>query len=66
MVQSRYGCITTPSLVDRGALPTKITTFIAESEARAGQKPSQPYDPDELATNYNLLQVWDMLSSTSA
>jgi hypothetical protein len=59
--QGRYGVMTHPPAVQRGTLPPPIVEFIARSEAK--QKAiADKLDPKELATNYNLLQVWDVLS----
>ena len=59
--QGRYGVITHPPAIRRGTLAPEIQTFIARSEAK--QKiAAASIDPRELATNYNLLQVWDMMS----
>jgi hypothetical protein len=42
-------------------LPPEIASFITRSEAR--QKiAAETLDANELAVNYNLLQVWDMMS----
>jgi hypothetical protein len=59
--QGRYGVITFPPAVQRGTLPPPITDFIARSEAK--QKiAAEKFDARELAVNYHLLQVWDMIS----
>ncbi len=59
--QGRYGVIKHPPAIQRGALPPEIVSFIARSEAR--QKiAAEKLDANELAVNYNLLQVWDMMS----
>jgi hypothetical protein len=59
--QGRYGVIKHPSAIRRGRLPPDIETFIARSEAKQ-KYAAEKLNPDELAINYNLLQVWDMLS----
>jgi hypothetical protein len=59
--QGRYGVITHPPAVQRGTLPPEIQAFIARSEAK--QKiAADKLDAKEIAINYNLLQVWDMMS----
>ena len=59
--QGRYGVITQPPAIQRGKLSSDIEAFIARSEAK--QKiAAEKLDAKELAINYNLLQVWDMLS----
>jgi hypothetical protein len=59
--QGRYGVITQPPARERGTLPPVIKEFIARSEAK--QKiAAQSFDAAELAVNYNLLQVWDLIS----
>ena len=59
--QGRYGAITHPPAIQRGTLPSDIQEFIARSEAK--QKTlAAAIDSDELRINYNLLQVWDMIS----
>src|SRR5215831_4130189 len=59
--QGRYGVIKHPPAIQRGTLPAEIQSFIARSEAK--QKiAAEKVDPRELAINYNLLQVWDMMS----
>ncbi|HWX82178.1 MAG TPA: DUF3891 family protein [Xanthobacteraceae bacterium] len=59
--QGRYGVIKHPPARERGKLPPDIETFIARSEAKQNSA-AENLDPDELAINYNLLQVWDMMS----
>ena len=59
--QGRYGVITSPPAIQRGALPSSITDFIARSEAKQ-KVAAEGLDAGELAINYNLLQVWDMMS----
>jgi Protein of unknown function (DUF3891) len=59
--QDRYGVITHPPMGQRGPLPPAIVEFIARSEAK--QKcAAEHLDADEPVTNYNLLQVWDLMS----
>ena len=59
--QGRYGVITHPPAIQRGTLPSEIQSFIAKSEAK--QKiAADKLDAKEIAINYNLLQVWDMMS----
>jgi hypothetical protein len=59
--QGRYGVITHPPAIQRGTLPADIQAFIARSEGK--QKTiANGFDGNELATNYKLLQVWDMMS----
>ena len=59
--QGRYGVITKPPAIQRGTLPPEIVAFIARSEAKQ-KAAADKLDAGELAVNYNLLQVWDMLS----
>ena len=59
--QGRYGVIKHPPAIQRGTLPPEIQAFIARSEAKQ-KAAAAKLDADELAVNYNLLQVWDMLS----
>lgn len=59
--QGRYGVIKHPPAIQRGKLPPDIEAFIARSEAKQ-KAAAEKLDRDELAVNYNLLQVWDMLS----
>ena len=59
--QGRYGVIKHPPAIQRGKLAPDIEALIARSEAKqetAGEK----LDANELAINYNLLQVWDIMS----
>jgi hypothetical protein len=59
--QGRYGVITAPPAIQRGTLPPAIHEFIVRSEAK--QKiAAAAFDAKELAINYNLLQVWDIIS----
>ena len=59
--QSRYGVVTHPPTGRGGTLPPAIAEFIARSEAKQKQAAEQ-FDAKEFATNYNLLQVWDLMS----
>lgn len=59
--QGRYGVITAPPAIQRGVLPPSIKEFIARSEAKQ-KAAAEGLDAGELATNYNLLQVWDLMS----
>jgi Protein of unknown function (DUF3891) len=59
--QGRYGVIKHPPPIQRGKLPPDIETFIARSEAKQ-KSAAEGLNPGELAINYNLLQVWDMMS----
>ncbi|HEY7243889.1 MAG TPA: DUF3891 family protein [Xanthobacteraceae bacterium] len=59
--QGRYGVITHPPARQRGTLPPEVQEFIVRSEAKQ-KVAAEKLDPKEVATNYNLLQVWDMLS----
>jgi Protein of unknown function (DUF3891) len=59
--QSRYDVIKSPSFPARGKLSDGIEAFIARNEAK--QKTlAAGLDEKELAINYHLLQVWDLLS----
>lgn len=59
--QGRYGVITHPPARQRGKLAPEIEAFIARSEAKQ-KGAAESLDSGELATNYNLLQVWDLMS----
>lgn len=59
--QSRYGVMTQPPAIQRGTLPDPIKAFIARSEAKQ-KTTAQGLDAKELAKNYHLLQIWDLLS----
>jgi hypothetical protein len=59
--QSRYGVITQPPGRARGKLAPEIEAFIARNEAKQ-KSTAERLDGAELATNYNLLQVWDLMS----
>jgi hypothetical protein len=59
--QRRYGVITHPPAIERGNLPPDIVNFIGRSEARQ-KLAAEKFEAAELARNYNLLQVWDLMS----
>ena len=59
--QGRYGVITHPPAIQRGTLPPAIQEFIATSEAKQ-KAAADKFDAKEFAINYNLLQVWDIIS----
>ena len=59
--QRRYGVISHPPGIQRGKLPPEIDAFIARSEAKQ-KRAAQSLDAGELAVNYRLLQVWDLMS----
>jgi hypothetical protein len=59
--QGRYGVITYPAAIERGTLPPHIKEFIDRSEAEQSRAAAK-LDANELAVNYHLLQVWDMIS----
>jgi hypothetical protein len=59
--QGRYGVIKHPPAIQRGKLSPDIEAFIARSEVRQ-KNAAEKLDPDALAINYNLLQVWDLMS----
>jgi Protein of unknown function (DUF3891) len=59
--QSRYGSIAQPPAGPPRTLSDDIKAFIARNEARQ-QTIASGLNGDEIATNYNLLQVWDLLS----
>jgi hypothetical protein len=61
LYQGRYGVMTHPPAIQRGKLPPEIEALIARSEAKQ-KVAAEKVDASELASNYNLLQVWDMLS----
>ena len=59
--QSRYGVIKQPSFPSRGKLSDEIIAFIARNEMK--QKAiGAAFDQHEVAVNYQLLQVWDLMS----
>jgi len=59
--QGRYHVIIQPPAIQRGTLKPEIMSFIARGEEKQ-KAAAERFDPHELATNYNLLQVWDLLS----
>ena len=59
--QSRYGVITQPPARPPRTLSTDIEDFIARNEARQ-HVITAGLDRHEIAVNYNLLQIWDLLS----
>src|SRR6476660_5665780 len=59
--QGRYGVITDPPAIQRGTLPPDIVSFIGRSEAKQ-KVAAEKYEAKELAANYNLIQVWDLMS----
>lgn len=59
--QGRYSVIAHPPAIQRGTLPHEIQAFIAKSEAKQ-KVAADKLDAKEIAINYNLLQVWDMMS----
>ena len=59
--QSRYGAITQPPPGPPRKLSGEIEDFIARNEARQ-HVITAGLDRHEVAVNYNLLQVWDLLS----
>jgi hypothetical protein len=59
--QSRYGAITQPPPRPPRKLTSEIEDFIARNEARQ-HVITAGLDRHEVAVNYNLLQVWDLLS----
>lgn len=59
--QSRYDVIKEPQAPPPRKLSAEVENFISRNEAQ--QKAVEAdLDPYEVAVNYNLLQVWDMLS----
>ena len=59
--QSRYCTMRYPPPIQRGKLSDSIAAFIVRSEAKQ-KAAAQGFDAEELAKNYHLLQVWDLLS----
>jgi hypothetical protein len=59
--QGRYGVMIHPPAIQRGKLPPPIEAFITRSEAKQ-KSAADKLDTSDLAINYNLLQVWDVLS----
>src|SRR5215510_2331241 len=59
--QQRYGAITQPPAGPPRKLTNEVEDFIARNEARQ-HVITAGLDRHEVAVNYNLLQVWDLLS----
>jgi len=59
--QSRYDVIRKPEFARRGKLREEIQAFIARNEAQQ-KAAASAFDAHEVAVNYHLLQVWDLLS----
>jgi len=59
--QSRYGAVTQPPPGPPRQLSEDIRNFIAKNEARQ-QAIAGGFDGNDIAVNYHLLQVWDLLS----
>ena len=59
--QSRYGAMTQPPAGPPRKLTNEIEDFITRNEARQ-HVITAGLDRHEVAVNYNLLQVWDLLS----
>ena len=59
--QGRYGVIAHPPAIQRGKLAPDIEALVARSEAKQ-ETAAEKLDANELAINYNLLQVWDIMS----
>jgi hypothetical protein len=59
--QSRYGVMTEPSAGPPRRVSAEVERFIERNEARQKAEEAKR-DAHEVAVNYNLLQVWDMLS----
>ncbi|MEA3027465.1 MAG: hypothetical protein QOF91_2750, partial [Alphaproteobacteria bacterium] len=59
--QSRYRSMTQPPAIQHGKLSSEIEAFIARNEERQ-KAAAKNFDARELAVNYHLLQVWDLLS----
>jgi Protein of unknown function (DUF3891) len=59
--QQRYGTITQPPAGPPRKLTSDVEDFIARNEARQ-HVITAGHDRHEVAVNYNLLQVWDLLS----
>jgi hypothetical protein len=59
--QSRYGAVTQPPPGPPRQLSDDIRNFIAKNEARQ-QTIAGGFDGNDIAVNYHLLQVWDLLS----
>jgi hypothetical protein len=61
LYQGRYGAMTSPAAIVRGTLKPEIQALITRSEAKQ-KAASEKFDAGQLMTNYNLLQVWDLIS----
>jgi hypothetical protein len=61
LYQGRYDVITSPAANQRGELPPDIKVLIARSEGKQ-KAAAEKLDAAAIAINYNLLQVWDLLS----
>jgi hypothetical protein len=59
--QQRYGVMKRPMPGPPRTLSAEVEDFITRNEARQNEV-SKAFEPAELAMNYNLLQVWDLLS----
>ena len=59
--QNRYGVIKQPAFAQRGKLSDEIEAFITRNEAKQ-KSLAAGFDEQEVAVNYDLLQVWDLLS----
>jgi len=59
--RGRYGAITHPPHPNAPNLGPTVESFIAENEAQQRAQ-EQALDPTELGVNYQLLQIWDLLS----
>jgi len=59
--QSRYGVMRHPPAIQRGKLSESIQSLIVRNEAKQ-RAAAQGFDQKELAKNYHLLQVWDLMS----
>ncbi|HEY8693520.1 MAG TPA: DUF3891 family protein [Chloroflexota bacterium] len=58
--RQRYNTIEHPGGMARGSLAPGVEDMAARNEASQKQQ-RQASDPDQLGTNYHLLQVWDLL-----
>jgi hypothetical protein len=59
--RGRYGAITHPGMFNARNLNPLVETFIAENEARQKEQ-ERAVDGNEFWINYQLLQLWDLLS----
>jgi hypothetical protein len=59
--KNRYGVIKQPAFGQRGKLSDEIEAFITRNEAKQ-KSLAAGLDEQEVAVNYELLQVWDLLS----